>query len=228
MFDLFGTLLSYCNSGTAQGFQRSHELLLEAGATVSYDEFLDEWDATFCEFESGAQKTHDEFTMDQVCSAFTKRTVGDAADDGLVQRFRRTYLEEWTRCVDLVPGVADMIIDLSDRYTLTVITNTHDGAYARSQIDRIGVTDRFVSIVTSVEHGKRKPSAEIFDYALQVSGAAAESTLFVGDSLEADYTGATGAGMMAVLIDPERKHDIPASDRIDTITELPAWLEEAI
>jgi len=227
MFDLFGTLVTYHASRTAQGFHRSHAVLAKAGIDIEYEEFLARWDGVFDEFEQKALITHDEFTMDAVCSEFASRVAGHAVDETLAGEFRRTYLEEWTTGVAVIPGVGQMLRDLAGDYTLAVITNTHDGVYARSQVGRIGADESFSLIVTSDEYGKRKPSPSIFGYALQQCGAAPETTLYVGDSPEADYRGATGAGLMAVLIDPDGSHNVPSREKIGSITELPSWLEEA-
>ncbi len=63
---------------------------------------------------------------------------------------------------------------------------------------------------------KAKPDKGIFLYALQELGARAEETLFIGDDIEKDYRGATGAGLRALLID--RDTSCPQSH--DTIRSL--------
>ena len=103
-----------------------------------------------------------------------------------------------------------------------------DDSFARAQLARTGVADRFDVVVTSSEHGIRKPSPAIFRHALELSGGRPEQSLFVGDSYDADYCGARGAGMRCLLIDPQKRHDIPAADRIEATTGLLSRLEEAV
>jgi putative hydrolase of the HAD superfamily len=228
MFDLFGTLVSYHDSEVAAGFRRSHDVVRKAGSTIGYDDFCATWGKTFDEFERRATASHDEFSMTAICAAFLERVIGRQTDRDTIDRFRQTYLEEWSTGVRLVPGVAETIDQLSGCYRLGVITNTHDGDFARRQLSRTGVADRFRLIVTSIEHGKRKPSPFIFRHAVKLAGANAKHTVFVGDSYDADYCGAVGAGLGCLLIDPERRHKIPESDRIDSITDLPSRLMEVV
>jgi len=47
-----------------------------------------------------------------------------------------------------------------------------------------------------------KPHPSIFVSALERLACAASATLFIGDSYEADYLGAKGVGMQALLVDP--------------------------
>ena len=67
----------------------------------------------------------------------------------------------------------------------------------------------FDYVITSVEHGKRKPSRSIFEHALHASNGLKETALFVGDSYALDYKGALSAGIPCLLIDPEKHYDVP-------------------
>ena len=86
------------------------------------------------------------------------------------------------------------------------------------------VAHLFSEVVTSVEHGKRKPHASIFERALNLTGSSSENALYVGDSFAADYIGAKGVGMRCLLIDPNKKQDIPEKDRISSVLDVPAML----
>ncbi len=48
---------------------------------------------------------------------------------------------------------------------------------------------------------KRKPHPEIFQKALEKLGVAAEETVFVGDTVDADVKGAKDLGMKTVFIE---------------------------
>jgi putative hydrolase of the HAD superfamily len=48
--------------------------------------------------------------------------------------------------------------------------------------------------------------------------------VFVGDTYAADYAGPVAAGMAAFLIDPGRRHDIPAARRLESLADLPPRL----
>jgi FMN phosphatase YigB (HAD superfamily) len=44
------------------------------------------------------------------------------------------------------------------------------------------VAHAFSAVVTSVEHGKRKPAASIFEQALKITGGRSDQSIYVGDS----------------------------------------------
>lgn len=70
----------------------------------------------------------------------------------------------------------------------------------------------------------RKPNPKIFKIALERLGLAAESSLFVGDSIKADIGGSNRAGLISVLKDPSGRYDnhrICPAHRIRRINELP-------
>lgn len=71
----------------------------------------------------------------------------------------------------------------------------------RPAFTRLGVADDVDEFVLSFEVGAVKPSAEIFQTAVQRVGVAAEEALMVGDSEEADG-GAVAIGCRFALVDP--------------------------
>jgi putative hydrolase of the HAD superfamily len=224
LFDFFGTLVAYSNSRTEQGYKRSHELLVGGGAKLEYSEFLARWDATCDEFESRAVHSLDEYSMDALCTEFLMRALPRVPSEEAVSLFRATYLEEWNKGVQYIPGVRELVAELSERFVLVLVTNTHHADLVHRHLHAMGVERRFVGVITSVEHGKRKPSPCIFDRALAQSGGRPHTSVYVGDSFAADYRGARNAGLSCLLIDPDRRHDIPDADRIRDIFETRARL----
>lgn len=79
-----------------------------------------------------------------------------------------------------------------------------------------------------------KPTAAYFESALAELEAAPREAIMVGDDVEADIGGAKAVGMRAVLVRTGKFQSAsleeadPQPDAvIDSIAELPAWLEEA-
>ena len=219
LFDFFGTLVAYSESRAEQGYPLTHEVLREAGCTLDYAAFLAQWDATFVEFDDRSRVHLDEFSIDEACDAFLRRALPQAPETEVISRFRDAFLKEWSKGVTYIPGVHELLTELAERCTLVLVTNTHHADMVHGHLQAMGIDGLFDTVVTSVEHGKRKPSHCIFDVALQRSRGAPESALYVGDSYEADYLGARGAGLRCLLIDPQR-HAIPHDDRIAGILEL--------
>lgn len=220
LFDFFGTLVRYSESRTEQGYARSHELLRASGASASYSEFLAEWVRTSEEFEDRAQRDLVEYSMDAVCTEFLKRTLRRVPDEATVVAFRDSYLSEWNKGVRYIDGVDALIGALAKRFVLGVVTNTHHADLVHSHLRAMNVVHYFAGVTTSVEHGRRKPCASIFERALLENGGAPGTAVYVGDSFGADYQGATEAGLRGLLIDPERRHPVPQQDRLESILEV--------
>ena len=219
-FDFFGTLVEYSDSRTEQGYQQSHVVLLTNGATLSYQEFLDRWEASCRQLDAVANATQVEYSMDTSVTSFLNNEFGIDHSLELANTFRDTYLQEWGKGVKYIDGVPALLRQLRDRYTLVLVTNTHSADYVQSHLRRMQITEYFSLIVTSIEHGKRKPHPSIFQHALRTVGCESHNALYIGDTFTADYLGANGVGMRCLLIDPRQKQNIRAEDRIADVLDI--------
>jgi len=224
LFDFFGTLVAYSDSRVEQGFQQSHEVLLQNGATLDYAAFLERWDATFEEFETRALQSLDEYSMDAVCEQFLSQVLPRGPEKETVELFRDAYLNEWNKGVGYIPGVQELLVELAQSFTLVLVTNTHHAALVHHHLQAMDVAHHFATVVTSVDHGKRKPSACIFYRALALSAGKPETSVYVGDTFAADYLGATNAGLRCLLIDPAHRHEVPDANRMRHILDASARL----
>ncbi len=104
------------------------------------------------------------------------------------------------RPVHLMPGVARVLPRLW--LPLAVWANTRDsGAEGVRKWLRRASLDRFFDwVITSVEAGARKPSAEFFRHALAQCGVANDEVLFVGNQLNTDIAGAAASGIRSVWL----------------------------
>jgi putative hydrolase of the HAD superfamily len=223
LFDFFGTLVDYSPSRTEQGYERSFALLRDAGCALDYASFLALWSEVGSGFDRAAEESCVEFSMAQLTDAFFARAFERVPPD-LVTPFVATYVDEWSKGVRYLDGVRDLLQRLSRRHTLSVVTNTHDPGLVPAHLERMGVAELFDVVVTSVEHGSRKPAPEIFRHALALIGADASTSIYVGDTYEADYVGATGVGMSALLIDPLERAPVPEQARLRSLLDLEAAL----
>jgi putative hydrolase of the HAD superfamily len=227
LFDFFGTLVSYSESRIEQGFSRSYNLIVANGSDMTYSVFLNQWDRMFRQFEALSAVSQVEFSMTDLCQCFLQGILGKSPDSELIASFRDTYLKEWSKGVTYIPGVNEMLANLSAKYRLVLVTNTHHAGLVQKHLQDSGMERHFIYVITSVEHGKRKPDRSIFEHALQVSNCPKEAALFVGDSYSMDYEGARAAGLPSLLIDPNQEHRIPNSHRLNRILDLPSAILQA-
>ena len=126
--------------------------------------------------------------------------------------------------VDFVPELKEMLIDLSGKYKLAIISNI-TSEISRVVLRKFDLEQYFDSIVLSRDLGIRKPDPEIFNFALQNLGVKCFETIHVGDSLEQDIQGAKNVGIKAIWIKGnEEIKDFHPDYIISKITELPLLL----
>jgi putative hydrolase of the HAD superfamily len=220
LFDFFGTLVEYSASRTDQGYEKSHQVLLSNGVKLTYTQFLEAWLATCRKFDLLSEVAYDEYSMDDVVSGFLTNVLDQDPPPDMVRDFRDRYLEEWNKGVKYIAEVPALLQQLAGSYTLALVTNTHSADLIRGHLRNMEVAHSFSAVVTSVEHGKRKPAASIFEQALKVTSGQSEQAIYIGDSFEADYVGAASIGMRCLLIDPQRLHCVPEENRIDSVLDL--------
>jgi putative hydrolase of the HAD superfamily len=221
LFDFFGTLVDYSPSRTEQGYQRSHALLHDFGGQLGYERFLQVWSATSDRFDQDSALEEREFSMVDVTTAFLRAVLPVEPTPGQVDTFVETYLAEWGAAVRHPAGIEALLKGLSSQFGLAVVSNTHSPTMVPVQLAAMGVLDLMDAVVLSVDVGRRKPHAEIYQATLRQLAIPAQDAWFIGDSYEADYLGPRRMGMEALLIDPHETASIPRHHRLDTVFDLP-------
>ncbi len=121
----------------------------------------------------------------------------------------------------LYPEVKRVLARLrGEGYKLGVISNWSWNL--RERCRQVGIADDFDHIMGSAYAGCQKPHPCIFRQALAGLGVAPERAIHIGDDYAADVVGATNAGLTAVLVDREGRHqdDDPACPVIRNLEEL--------
>ena len=120
----------------------------------------------------------------------------------------RAHNEAEAKMVSLDPRTEAMLLDLkSARVPLGVVTNgPTELQWAKAR--NTGVADLVDAVVVSEEFGVNKPHPSIFTHALDLIGASASETLFVGDNPEADIVGASEVGMQTAWMSHGRSWQI--------------------
>jgi putative hydrolase of the HAD superfamily len=219
-FDFFGTLVSYINHNADRNYAQSMAFLRSQGVRIEQPAFLDLLVETFVEHEQKAAIDHREYAWADCAAAVLQKMTGQPAHWDIADALTETYLREWCEDVSYIEGVREMLERLRETHDLALITNTHSTPMVEGLMVDMDIRRFFPTFVSSVDYGYRKPSPRIFQHAMDKAGTTPEHSLYVGDTYEADYVGATGAGMRCLLIDPQRAHDIDSAHRIDSILGL--------
>lgn len=128
--------------------------------------------------------------------------------------FEEDYIQLSPLKTHLFPHAVEVLEYLQEKYTLHLISNGFkEGTQAK--IANTDIQKYFSHIVISEDVGLHKPHPDIFHYALKGANAKKESSIMIGDSLEADVRGAQNFGMDAIFFNPNRievpldvKHEI--------------------
>jgi len=131
--------------------------------------------------------------------------------------------------------VLDCLDDLSDSYTLGLITNGAS-CLQREKLATAGLDEYFDVVVVSAEFGVAKPDASIFNHALSLlrsnsEGSDREHAVMIGDSLTRDIDGAMAAGLKGVWVNRSgqpRPADRPDLLEVTTLSDLPAALRRVV
>lgn len=122
-------------------------------------------------------------------------------DFELAQVFEKNFLDEILKYNDLVEGALDLLEDLSAKgYKLHILSNGFEEVTFR-KCDLSGIKNYFATITSADEIDIRKPHPEIYAYALNKAGAAAEESVMIGDDWIADVEGAKSFGLKVIFFD---------------------------
>ena len=225
-FDFFGTLVDYIPHNEDRDYPLTMALLRSQGIRVEQQAFLDLLKDTFIAHEQKAIIDDREYAWEDCAFEALRKLTGQSASWATADALTETYLKEWCEDVSPIAGVAEMLARLQEHHALCLITNTHSTRMVHDLLSEFGLYGLFHNrIISSVEYGYRKPSARIFVHAMARAKATPDNSIYIGDTFEADYVGAKGAGMGMLLIDPDGKHDIGDDERLGSILDLEKALE---
>lgn len=221
-FDLDHTLWDFETNSRETLMDLYVELALQEKGIGSFDEFhriyqhhnLVFWDR----FRKGFIK-RDELRWKRMWRTLLDFQIGDEA---LARQMSERYLEILPTKRNLFHDTLDILDYLKGRaYPMHLITNGFENTQ-HAKIRNSGIGGYFTHVVTSEKAGIMKPHEGIFRYAMELSGATPEKSIMIGDTLDADISGAGNVGMDTAYFNPEipADGDIRPTFVIGSLTEL--------
>lgn len=132
----------------------------------------------------------------------TKKMVtaryGSAACDRHMAELRRHLKANFDQNHIVNPGVEDVLASLGKRFHLGVIANQPQEC--RQSLQRRGLISHFRVMGISEEIRLHKPDPELFEWAVEKSGASPEECVMIGDRIDNDIHPAQSIGMKAIHI----------------------------
>ncbi len=220
LFDLDHTLWDYeTNSETTLSALFSDYGLQDKGIT-SFKYFFE----TFTRVNTGLWDLHDRGLIGQDVirlQRFHKVFVEAGLEDyPLSLEFSNEYLRELPKKETLMPHAKETLEYLASKYPMVIVTNGFDELQG-TKLTSGGIRHHFTNIVTSQRAGRKKPSREIFDFALKEIGHIGADAIMIGDNLNTDIAGARDAGIDTVYFNPfGNEHDAQVTHEIKVLSEL--------
>ena len=190
VFDLDGTLCEYRRSGG--------EVLEAAFEAAGVDPLfaVTDYYARFDEFVPGSDDIRE---VRARCFAALAEDAGRDPDVG--RAVADAFVDERDHSnVRWLPGAAEALDALDERYPLAMVTNG-DPWMQDQKLSAPGVADRFETVVYGGFGAPSKPDPEPFRHAVEALDVEAPRAVTVGNSLEHDVAGAHNAGLRSVWLD---------------------------
>lgn len=220
LFDLDHTLWDYDTNSEITLATLFNQFNLQDKGITSFKFFFE----TFTRINTGLWDLHDRGLIGQDVirlQRFNKVfTEAGLEDYKLSLEFSDEYLRELPKKESLLPFAKETLEYLASKYPMVIVTNGFDEIQG-TKLTSGGIRHHFTNIVTSQRAGKKKPSREIFDFALNEIGHACVDAIMIGDNLNTDILGARSAGIDTVYFNPfGREHNEHVTHEIKVLSEL--------
>jgi len=144
-------------------------------------------------------------------------------DDARIVFLSEQYIHYLPKYNHLFDGAIPILDYLKSKYNLHIITN----GFAEIQENKLNnsyITSYFKTVTNSEMAGFKKPNRIIFEYALDLAKAKKESSIMIGDCLEADVQGALDAGLDAIFFNESNKPVLQNIKQVNHLSELKKYL----
>jgi YjjG family noncanonical pyrimidine nucleotidase len=151
-----------------------------------------------------------------------KKILGhfNISNEELCEKLSIDYLYACPKKSTLIPFAVETLSYLAGKYSMTIVTNGFD-EIQNVKLSSGDLHRYFQHIVTSQKAGAKKPSRQIFEYAMKIHDVRAHEAVMVGDNLITDIGGALNASIDTIYFNPEKiSHDIKVHHEISCLSEL--------
>lgn len=140
--------------------------------------------------------TKDELNYGRLSETFSLMNM--KVDNEILSLLTEDYIRFLPENNHLFEGTFELLDYLKPKYNLHIITNGfHE--IQNHKMNNSKLTPYFKTITNSESAGVKKPNPIIFEYALRQANAQKETSIMIGDCINADVLGAINCGIDAVL-----------------------------
>jgi len=165
--------------------------------------------------------THQELRYNRLKFSFD--ALNYVISDENINQISNDYIEFLCDNNHLFDGAIEVLDYLKPKYKLHIITNGFANVQDK-KINNAALGSYFSTITNSDLAGVKKPNSIIFDYAVNLAQTSKESSIMIGDCLDADVNGALNAGLDAIFFN-DKKIEAPHNiKQINHLLELKKYL----
>ena len=187
LFDLDNTLLD-----RDRGFLRFCQELYRSNSVMGFTHTEEEAVALMASFDANARRPREAMLSD-----FIRQWPGVFRDLGQAMH---VYHTSYPKMLFLEPSTRKLLEDLKKQNIPSAIVTNGNDALQTSKVRESGLNLLVQSVVISEDVGVAKPDRRIFEQALARIDARPSTTLFVGDTPDADILGAKSLGITTAWV----------------------------
>ena len=204
IFDLGGTLIHLIRPLEEIREARAlavYDALRQSGAAVDLNDLREKYEALNEEEAECAARTLEEIPVEKSLPRLLDKLMVERKHRppvfDLVRRFFALEVDSWV----LFPRVHEMLADVrASGLRMGVLSNARSDWAIREITTRLDIAKYFDAIVTSAGVGFRKPRPEPFREVLKELGLEPSEVVMIGNSLQADISGARALGLKTVRV----------------------------
>lgn len=150
-------------------------------------------------------------------------TLQYTISDKVIHILSDEYIKHLSTFNHLFPNAKEVLDYLKPKYKLHIITNGFQEVQEK-KLKNSGIYGFFDQIIDSEMAGVKKPNPIIFNMALQKAGVSSNTSLMVGDNLEADILGAKAVGFHTIHFNAHREKQHNEAPIIYELQEIKSLL----
>jgi YjjG family noncanonical pyrimidine nucleotidase len=215
-FDLDHTLWDF-EKNSALAFQtifKKHQIQLDL------EQFLVHYipiNLRYWELYRSEQVTQNQLRYGRLKETFD--LVSYEIDDGKINFLSEQYIHYLPKYNHLFEGTIEILEYLKPKYRLHIITNGF-AEIQKNKLTNAKINHYFETITNSEMAGVKKPNPLIFQHALDLAKAQKESSIMIGDCIDADVYGAIQSGFDAILFNEDKKTIPEGIKQVNHLLEL--------
>jgi putative hydrolase of the HAD superfamily len=199
--DYIGTLTNSRSYSLEASRVNLHKILTETGFETSMTEFLKAYNRAHEKYRVVRYEKLKEVTNAVwVSEALNELGYETSEEDPRIKVALNIFFQDYVDSLELRPCTKRLVQRIAENCKLGLVSNFTYAPVIYTSLRKLGISQFFNAVLVSHYTGWRKPHRKIFQDALRKLQAAADETVYIGDSPIEDIKGAQAVGMKTVFV----------------------------